>query len=448
MSPEDRVLPLLRPTKTQLALLERLYSLVKTAIEPCLSARGLRAEATVQGSFAKGTLLSDKWEIDVFVEIHGVDRDWLRSQSEEVLRSCLARRVPVIAKYSQHPYLTVSVMGLEADVVPIARSGGRIVGLGVERTPLHTKYVLEKLSPEGRDEVRLLKSFLKGIGVYGAETRIRGFSGYMAELLVITYGSFRNVLRAASGWKPPVFIDPEGIGDEESLRKKYRDSPLIVVDPVDPERNAAGAVSMESLAKFILASRLYLKKPHEWFFHVAQPSEPQGGTLRADLLSLECRGPLEGHPPDAVWGILSRSARLLVKELAMRGFHPLTYDVRTDESSEASILVALESCRLPDGESLRGPLLLSSIDRIARFAVKRLREGGAVWPSGETLMGHRPRSAIYRSAASTALLWLSSSGSRPLRGLGLECTVRCEECTRRERICSPTPPWIAYLLEA
>ncbi|MCE4627826.1 MAG: CCA tRNA nucleotidyltransferase [Desulfurococcales archaeon] len=448
MRPEERVLPLLRPTRMQLVLLDRLYRLVKSAVEPCLGSRGINARASIQGSFAKGTLLSDKWEIDVFVEIHGVDREWLRRNAEQALRSCFARRAPAIAKYSQHPYLTVSVMGLEADVVPIARSGDKIIGLGVERTPLHTRYVLEKLSPEGKDEVRLLKSFFKGVGIYGAETRVRGFSGYMAELLVITYGSFRGVLRAAAGWEPPVYIDPEGVGDEDALRRKYRDAPIIVVDPVDPGRNAAGAVSMESLSKFILASRLYLERPHEWFFHVAQPNRPLGGTLRAGLLRLECRGSLGRHPPDAIWGILTRSAKLLARELAGKGFLPLIYEAWTDESTEAHILVALESCRLPEGESLSGPQVLSSTERITRFAVKRLREGGAVWPSGEKLVGQRPRSAVYRSAASTALLWLSSSGSEPLRRLGLDCTVRCEACTRKERICSPTPPWIAYLSEA
>ena len=62
-------------------------------------------------------------------------------------------------------------------------------------------------------DVLLLKQFLKGVGVYGSELKVGGLSGYLSELLVIRYGSFPKVLRAAKSWRPGEFIDLEGRGN-------------------------------------------------------------------------------------------------------------------------------------------------------------------------------------------------------------------------------------------
>jgi tRNA nucleotidyltransferase (CCA-adding enzyme) len=45
-------------------------------------------------------------------------------------------------------------------------------------------------------EVRLLKKFMKGTGVYGAEIKIGGFSGYLCELLILKYRSFAQTIEA------------------------------------------------------------------------------------------------------------------------------------------------------------------------------------------------------------------------------------------------------------
>ncbi|MEB3774463.1 MAG: nucleotidyltransferase domain-containing protein, partial [Desulfurococcales archaeon] len=244
------ILGLVRPTPTQYTLLSRLYRIVESRLRPCLERLGLRTVVEAEGSYAKGTLLSDKWEIDVFVVVDA-DRRWIREESLGVLLDCL-QGLPVVTKYSQHPYVTVSLMGMEADVVPVKMVGSPGEALGVERTPFHTRWVRERITEDLADEVRLLKSFLKGIGVYGAETARGGFSGYLAEVLTITYGGFMEVLREASRWRPPVRVDPVGHGDWGVLERKYRGYPLIVVDPVDPVRNLAGAVTLRSLSTCLL----------------------------------------------------------------------------------------------------------------------------------------------------------------------------------------------------
>ncbi len=436
---EEEVLESLRPTRIQLGLLWSLFAWIQGVLVECLEARGLEAVIEPAGSFAKGTLLRDKAEIDVFVLFRGVDDYWIRREAESILRECLAPRVPLIVKYSQHPYVTVEVMGLEADIVPaILVDKPRRRGLGVERTPFHTRYVLSRLTPCQRDEVRLLKSFLKGLGVYGAEAHVRGFSGYLAELLVIAYGSFRGVLEEASRWRPPVYVDPEGSGDPQLLARKYPESPLIVVDPVDPERNAAAAVSIESLSTFITAARLYLEKPSKAFFHVFQapPASPAPGVA----VIAECHGDYASKPPEVVWSKARRAAETLYREARRAGFPVARYWFWTDEVGRVELGLLAESHELPEYEYVEGPAPWEDRGRPERFIEKRLARGEPVWISHTgRLAGMRRRK--WTRLEDFALDWLVRVG-RGILGAG-ECRVRVESCRRLRRgPCMATPPWL------
>jgi len=62
---EERVLEAIRPTEIQLRLLSRAYDLIRRALERSLAAHGLDFVIEPEGSFAKGTLLRDRWEMDV-----------------------------------------------------------------------------------------------------------------------------------------------------------------------------------------------------------------------------------------------------------------------------------------------------------------------------------------------------------------------------------------------
>ena len=53
-----------------------------------------------------------------------------------------------------------------------------------DRSPYHTSYMKENLNTYLIEQVRLLKKFLKSIGVYGSQLAISGFSGYVTEVLI------------------------------------------------------------------------------------------------------------------------------------------------------------------------------------------------------------------------------------------------------------------------
>ncbi len=44
----------------------------------------------------------------------------------------------------------------------------------------------------------MFKKFVKAAGVYGAEVKIQGFSGYVCEVLTLKFGSFLETLRHLS----------------------------------------------------------------------------------------------------------------------------------------------------------------------------------------------------------------------------------------------------------
>ncbi len=443
---EEWVLERVRPTELQLKLLSRLYSLVRKPLERCeaLKGAGFEWRVSLQGSAAKGTLLSDKWEIDVFLLLDS-DKEWINEQGEDLLRSCLAG-LPHIVRYSEHPYLTVSLMGMQADVVPARLLIDAREARGVERTPFHTDYVKAKISADKQlaDEVRLLKSFLKGIGVYGAETHISGFSGYLAELLTITFGGFREVLKEASRWRPTVYIDPEGVGDESSLRRRYPESPMIVVDPVDPTRNAAAAVSRRSLAAFIAAAKMYLESPSRSFFHVAQ--RPRRASRSLPGLAVLMRGRFYEYPPEAVWGRLKRIAESLSRSLSAMGFKILYHAYYTDEALRAAVYVGLEAVRLPSIEHLRGPLAWHRAERVVSFKAKRVSEGGWIWVGVEGVIeGARPRrvTSAYEAAQEIVGRLALPPGTEKLEVY--ECPWPGGACGLPgwvEELRDPTPPWL------
>ena len=109
------------------------------------------------------------------------------------------------------------------------------------------------------DEIRLMKRFMKGIGTYGAEPNTRGFSGYMCELITIHYGGFIDAIIEAASWKEGVTIVLEKKGPPMV-------APIVLYDPVDPRRNVASAVHIDTFAEFVVACRSYLKNPSKEFF--------------------------------------------------------------------------------------------------------------------------------------------------------------------------------------
>ncbi len=211
------------------------------------------------GSYARNTWLKGNLEIDVFILFpEDTPEDELERLGIEIGKAVLD---DYELRYASHPYVHGRVLGVEVDVVPCykLRSAEKIKS-AVDRTPFHHDWLKDRIKGKEND-VRLLKRFLKANGIYGAEYKVRGFSGYLCELLVVFYGSFLDVVRNARGWKRDTVID---VLNGRVYRR--RGGGFFVVDPVDPKRNVAANLSLDNLAKFVQLCRDFVKKPSLDFF--------------------------------------------------------------------------------------------------------------------------------------------------------------------------------------
>ncbi len=377
---EEEVLKRVRPSSEEREKAERIWRFVRERLEDVLKARGVNAEVTLQGSLAKDTWLSGDLDIDVFVLFPREWRDRLEG-AKELFKEAF-RGLPVEERYAAHPYIRVMVEDVWVDVVPALKvPRGSEAETAVDRTPFHTEYVRSRLSEEQKDEVRLLKQFLHGIGVYGAEIAVQGFSGYLAELLIIAFGCFRRVLEKASHWKPPIVIDIEGHygGVVERLVERFRDNPLIVVDPVDPRRNVAAAVSTRSLAWFVAASRLYLRSPSIYYFWPPEPHlEPhyllRMAGERAWRIVLAVYE-MSGEAPDVAWGMVKAAARRMQSMLEERGVRVIDGEgVYCEDGGLGVVMLELEEYPGPRLRLHVGPDAWSG-ERLERFILKSVERG-------------------------------------------------------------------------
>jgi len=257
MSLESEILARIKPTAEEIERIDCTANALKKTVEDYIKEHGIDVEVCFVGSYAKGTYLSDP-DIDLFILFpETVSHRELETVGLSVGAAVMKDGVKI---YSEHPYTRGTYNDLDVDLVPsYSIKTTDKLRTAVDRTPFHTQYILDKLKDEQKDEVRLLKKFMKGIGVYGAEPNTRGFSGYLCELLILQYGSFLRTLEQASGWKEGTIISIDKRGPPIM-------GPLVVYDPVDLKRNVASAVHLDTMALFIVASKEYLSSPSERFF--------------------------------------------------------------------------------------------------------------------------------------------------------------------------------------
>ncbi len=230
----------------------------------------LGVEVMLGGSSAKGTFLRGDYDVDVFVRFP------LRryATKEDSLSDLLGERLPSDAErvHGSRDYFQLSRNGFLIEIVPVLKIRSPAEARNVtDVSPLHVAYVLKHLraNPSLVGEIRLAKQFCKAARVYGAESHIRGFSGHSLDLLLIYYQGFLKLLRAAARWQSPVIIDPARHHKDPLFSlNESKHGPLILVDPVQPERNAAAAVSLERLDRFRKAAAAFLEEPSRSFFTI------------------------------------------------------------------------------------------------------------------------------------------------------------------------------------
>ncbi len=355
----DQVAKKVAPREAERKRMSQLAERLKGQVQNVIDKAGFGGNILIQGSYARDTWLSGEADLDIFASFPPtMDRqEWTAKVLPEIRRGIRAK---TIDRYAEHPYLEFHIDRVRVNVVPCYSVEKGEWKSATDRTPYHTEYMREHLTQEMRLEARLLKRFMKGIRSYGAEIRVGGFSGMLVETLILHYRSFLETLIQASKWKPVIFLDiGKPTGSQDSRRREFG-SPLVVIDPVDPNRNLAAAVREDKLWGFVAASRQLQKNPGMWYFFPPKSKPKTKGQFskllehqHGDIVAISFE-----HArivPDVLWGQLLKIEKSMTELMKRQDFHPIRSTVWSDEARSSAILVELDSSTLPEVQMREGP---------------------------------------------------------------------------------------------
>jgi tRNA nucleotidyltransferase (CCA-adding enzyme) len=331
------------------------------------AAMGLDVYAIHVGSTARDTWLKGRKDIDIFLMFPpDTPREKLELSGLALARSLSG---DCEERYAEHPYIKATYEGYSIDLVPCFRVPDPAhIQSAVDRSPFHNTYVLAHINGL-TDEARLLKQFMHGVGVYGSELKTTGFSGYLCELLIIRYGSFLETVRAGANLYQSAVIDIEGRMDKTVKHPE----PLIVVDPVDPRRNVAAALSEQKLYELVDACRRFLPAPSIEFFFPPDNEPLDEAELLAEmsrrstlLVAVAFRSP--DVVEDTLFPQLRKAAESVAGLVDRHEFKVFERDVWA-EAGWSALVLELLVWKLPDVERHLGPPL-EQREHAAKFLEK------------------------------------------------------------------------------
>ena len=266
---ENKVLEVIQVQWEQHEQVREILSILKEKIQMDLSSLGYISRVEIQGSFVRKTYLSEDDTFDILLILQRSDKpkvhQILDALEKRLKKDRIKKELITVTKHTgKIPYLRIF-------------AGDELVNLfvgfevtpGEENTsifdliPMHSQYLITHMKEEDRNEVLLLKKFLKTIGVYRSEVGSVGFNGYLCELLILYYGTFYNTINAISKWKARTIIDLKknieksedvDLLTSEILIKYY---PLYVPDPLNPKDNVAADVSLDHFTSVVAAANTY-----------------------------------------------------------------------------------------------------------------------------------------------------------------------------------------------
>ena len=295
------------------------------------------------GSYAKGTWTSEKPDIDIFVKFKkSTSEKKFKSISKKIGFNALKKFKPY-TRYSEHPFVEAVIKNIKINIVPCYDVKAGEWKSAADRSTFHTEFILENLSGPLKDDVRILKYFMSVNGIYGAEIAKQGFSGYVAEVLVYYFGSFTNVLKEIAKLK-----NDNAIGKP---RKKF-DSTIIIIDPVDSNRNLGAAISTENVGKFILLSRAFINNPSIQFFR-NQRKKLSSKNILNNMLVLKFQ--YKKSPDDTIAGQIRRAVNSLSSQMEIAGFKILRNSSLTLEKNQAVLLFLMDSLTISENQIHDGP---------------------------------------------------------------------------------------------
>jgi len=253
----NQVLKEIKPSKEEQEAVNKIVKEVLSKIK----IKG--AKAVLGGSGAKGTWLKNSYDIDIYVKFNY--NNFKEKNISSILELNLKKSFNIEKLHGSRDYFQVKKQRFTIEIVPILEIKKADQAKNItDISQLHVEWVRNNSSEILRDNIRLAKAFCKAQDCYGAESYIKGFSGYSLEILTIKYKSFNNLIKNIVKWKQKEIIGNKELAKKLNISKKQ--SPLILIDPVQDSRNATAALSEDKYNILKEAARKFLKNPNKLFF--------------------------------------------------------------------------------------------------------------------------------------------------------------------------------------
>ena len=380
----EKVLARITPSRE-----ERRRVLVKVqgflkALNAQLKKHRIAAKAVLGGSYAKDTWLAGDYDVDVFVRFALKHKnDDLSGMLGKALKPFKPTRI-----HGSRDYFWVregkGKLKITYELVPVLAITKPSQAENVtDFSPWHVDWVNKKGKKRQNNDIRLVKTFMKAQRCYGAESYVRGFSGHVVDILTIHYRGFLPLLKAAAKWKTQakVVVDVPRAHKGKALlvlNRSKTEGPVVLVDPVQPLRNAAAALAEENLARFTSAAKAFLKKPSEAFFE-PKPIDFAAMKKKGKGLLVFVRAQTLARKEDVAGAKMVRAFEFLRDNLAE--FSMIDAGWEWDKKRNARFWFLLGKPLLPAIEERRGPPLRfkDDVKRFKRGHKRTFTRKGKIW---------------------------------------------------------------------
>ena len=343
----------IKPSDRERALVSKKVNSFLSQLKQALP--GLKPE--LAGSFAKDTWLSGDHDIDIFIKF-----PYKKYHSQDISK-LLERKLTAHTKvHGSRDYFQVQSQGYMFELIPVLDINSAEKAKNVtDVSPLHSIWVKKHIKGKA-DEIRLVKQFTKANNLYGAESYIKGFSGYLLEVLTIHYKGFNNFIKKASQWSQEEIIDPEknykNKAKIKSTLNPSKHSHLIVIDPVQKSRNIAAALSEKKYKEFISICNKFLHNPSTSFFEKKKFSLSELKQPGENVIYIELQ-PLQGKKDIVACKIL-KVLDFLKDRMELNSFK--VKDLGFEFDKIGRIWLILENELLSETRKHYGPFLKDTIN--------------------------------------------------------------------------------------
>ena len=367
------------PSEKEVQRLSFIADDVKKRLQRSFDKLEVKPEIRLGGSYAKGTWLPGTADIDFFL-LYPVEYSREKLETEAIgAAKAAVKGYRTNLRFAEHPYVETFVDEARVNLVPCYKVKSGEWQSAADRSPFHTEYIQKHFDDKLRQETRLLKKFVRTTGVYGAEVKVHGFSGYVCEVLTLKLGSFQSVLSRLSNVKGGDVLAIEAY-DEDFVRS-FKSS-IIILDPVDSTRNLGTAISTENLSKLILQSRNFLARPSLAFFEKSGRGggkKPSKDLLQRILVISFKTGP---RSVDVLWGQLYKSLDSLVGKIEFCGFEVLRKRASSNEIDQSAFIFLLRESKISKYQLRKGPDVFRGED-FEKYLEKNQKRATVSWLDSE-----------------------------------------------------------------